>query len=91
MAFSLELPEGLRQAGWKVKIRDRERLEPPHVTIIFKTRAWRLSLRTNQFLERAASWRDVDPRVRRAIENAWCRLCSEWDSIYPSNPVGDLE
>ena len=87
MAFSLELADDLRQAGWKVKIRDRERLEPPHVTILFKASAWRLSLRTNQFLERTASWRDVDPRVRTAIEAAWSQLCSEWDSLYPSNPV----
>ncbi len=91
MAFSLELPVDLRKAGWKVKIRDRERLEPPHVTILLKASAWRLDLRTGKFLEPGASWRVVDARVRTAIEDAWSRLCSEWDSMYPNNPVGDQE
>ncbi len=91
MAFSLELPADLRQAGWKVKIRDKERLEPPHVTILLKMSAWRLDLRTGRFMDQAASWRDVDARVRTAIESAWTRLRSEWDSMYPENPVGDRE
>ena len=91
MAFSLELPDDLRHAGWKVKIRDRERLEPPHVTILLKTSAWRLNLRTGRFMDREASWRDVDARVRTAIENSWTRLGSMWDAMYPENPVGDRE
>ena len=36
MPFNLELPEALKQAGWKVKIHDSERLEPPHVTVYRK-------------------------------------------------------
>jgi hypothetical protein len=90
MAFSLELPNDLRQTGWKVKIRDKERLEPPHVTILLKSSAWRLNLRTGGFLEPEANWRSVDPRVRGAIEDAWSLLCSKWDAMYPDNPVGDL-
>jgi hypothetical protein len=39
MAFSLPLSPPLRAQGWKVKIRDRERSEPPHVTILHRTRA----------------------------------------------------
>ena len=89
--FSLRLPPGLRLAGWKVKIRDRERLEPPHVMILFRTRAWRLDLRTGRFLDSDASWRDLDPRLRPLIEDRWCRLCDEWDARYPGNPVGDSE
>ena len=67
MAFSLELPVDLRKAGWKVKIRDRERLEPPHVTIPLKASAWRLDLRTGQFLEPGASWRGgcLEPAILR--------------------------
>ena len=51
MAFALKLPRSLVRQ-WQVKIRDRERVEPPHVTIIRKTEAWRLALRTRQFLDR---------------------------------------
>ena len=91
MVYSLDLPADLANAGWKVKIRDRERLEPPHVTILFKARAWRLNLRTGQFLDEGESWRGVDPGVRTAIEDAWPRLCAAWDSMYPQNPVGDRE
>jgi len=39
------------QRGWKVKIRDRERLETPHVTLLYKTRAWRFGLRSETFLD----------------------------------------
>ena len=87
MPFALDLPEALRRAGWKVKIRDRERLEPPHVTIIFKTSAWRIDLRTGHFLERGASWRTIDPRVRTEIVAAWPLLIAAWDAMYPGNPV----
>lgn len=46
MPFILELLLTLKQAGWKVKIHDSERLEPPHVTIYQKMQKWRLSLRS---------------------------------------------
>lgn len=91
MPFSLDLPDDLRQTGWKVKIRDRERLEPPHVTIPLRTSAWRLNLRTGGFLEVEASWRRIDPRVRAAIEDAWNLLCAKWDAMYPDNRVGAHE
>ncbi|HVS11835.1 MAG TPA: hypothetical protein VMS76_18355 [Planctomycetota bacterium] len=68
MPFALELPDHLRRAGWKVKVRDKERLEPPHVTILFKARTWRLDLGTREFLERGSGWAGIDPRVRAAIE-----------------------
>lgn len=56
MAFDLPLPVPLRKQGWRVKIRDKERLEPPHATILRRTTAWRLSLRTAEFWTR--------PRIR---------------------------
>lgn len=46
MAYALPLPDEWKKNGWRVKIRDDERVEPPHATILHKTRAWRLSLRT---------------------------------------------
>jgi hypothetical protein len=52
VAYELELPKKLKAERWKVKIRDRERSEPPHVTILHKTRAWRIGLRSGSFLDR---------------------------------------
>ena len=90
MAFSLELPDPLGSEGWKVKIRDKERLEPPHVTILHKRRIWRLGLRSHEFLvPPGGKWKEIDARVRDVIEAAanWRRLCDEWDLAYPTNPV----
>jgi hypothetical protein len=87
MAYELPLDEGVRKAGWKVKIRDRERLEPPHVTILCKRRAWRLCLRTKEFLDRGDAWRQIDDEVRSAIETEWQAIRAAWDELYPGNPV----
>ncbi len=87
MAYELPLSDEIRKRGWKVKIRDRERLEPPHVTILFKTQAWRLCLRTGQFLDEGDSWRQIDNEVRSAIETNWQVICQEWNRLYPDNPV----
>ena len=87
MPFVLKLLPTLKQAGWKVKIHDSERLEPPHVTIYQKMRKWRLSLRDGDFLESGDRWSQIDDGVRRAIENNWKTLMDEWDAIHPDNPV----
>jgi len=34
MPFELQLPRNLKADGWKVKIFDKEELEPPHVTVL---------------------------------------------------------
>ena len=88
MPFELELPPPLRVL-WKVKIREDERLEPPHVTILRRRRAWRLDLRTGSFLDLGDAWRQIDPGVRAAIENGWELLREAWDRMYPTNPIGD--
>jgi len=87
MPYELTLIARLRKAGWKVKIRDAERLEDPHVTIIWKYKTWRLSLRTNQFLEQGQSWKGVDKEVQSAIEQAWETLTQAWNMLYPENPI----
>jgi len=92
MAFSLELPALLQSEGWKVKIRDKERLEPPHVTIFRKRQRWRLGLRDGAFLvPPGGSWNDIDERVREVIEAHWQLLCDQWDRTYPSNRVSGVE
>ena len=46
MPFDVPLPRKLKAEGWKVKIREKERVEPPHVTVMHKADEWRLGLRT---------------------------------------------
>jgi hypothetical protein len=87
MPYVLQLSQALRQAGWKVKIQDFERLETPHATIYRKTRKWRLSLRDGSFLDRGDKWSQIDEAVRAAIEASWDTLCDAWDAIHPDNPV----
>lgn len=87
MPYALPLRAALRKAGWKVKIHDFERLEPPHVTIYCKRRKWRLGLRDGAFLDRGDKWSQIDEDVRDAILNAWDLLRDEWDEIHASNPI----
>jgi hypothetical protein len=84
------LPNRLAKAGWKVKVRDKERLEQPHLTIIRRARAWRVGLRDGRFLD-AGRWKDFPDAIREAIERNWDRLCQEWDAMYPHNPVRGQE
>ena len=37
MPFDLPLPRKLKTEGWKVKIRENERIKPSHLTIMHKT------------------------------------------------------
>jgi hypothetical protein len=63
MPYVLPLSQALRQAGWKVKIHDFERLEAPHATIYCRKRKWRLSLRDGSFLDRGDKWSQIDEAV----------------------------
>lgn len=87
MAYSLPLPAGLVPEGWKVKIRDRERCETPHATILRKTETWRVSLRDEMFLDRFPPPREVSGAVTEAIAAGLPRLTQEWNQRYPENPV----
>lgn len=89
MAFNLRLPDAVRKARWKVKIRDKETREPPHLTIIRGTDAWRLNLRTGEFMDEKPDPSDVPNEIIDLIneEETWQQLCDEWDAMYPDNPV----
>lgn len=89
MAFNFPLPDALRKARWKVKIRDKETCEPPHATIIRGAEAWRVNLRTGEFMDAKPDPSDVPKGVIDLInaEEPWKRLCDEWDAMYPNNPV----
>ena len=87
MPFTLNVPEPWASRGWKAKIRDRERLEPPHVTILYKTRAWRFDLRSEKFLDREPDPAEVPGEMAAAVRANLTLLRQEWDKLFPENPV----
>jgi len=91
MAFALPLTQSLRKARWKVKIRDKEAREPPHVTIIRGTVAWRIGLRSGEFMENEPDPAEGPGALIDLIRgnDAWPRLCDEWDRMYPKNLVSE--
>jgi hypothetical protein len=93
MAFNLPLPRQLAKVGWKVKIRDKERLEEPHITIIKGTACWRLGLRSRMFLDEGCNWKDLPGQLRSVIEDKdnWERLSQAWDAEYPNNLIAGEE
>ena len=92
MPYELPLPKKLKTQGWKVKILEKERVEPPHVTVFHKADAWRVGLRERELLEPPGGrWRDIDAEVVKAIDDAWEELRREWDAKYPENPISSEE
>lgn len=91
MAYTLPLTDALRKARWKVKIRDKETREPPHVTIIRRTSAWRIDLRSGDFMDDDPDPADVPEKLIDLIkdEGTWQQLCDKWNEMYPNNPVSD--
>lgn len=89
MPYELELPRTLSQGQWKVKIREKETREPPHVSIIKRTKCWRLNLRTGEFMDDVPDPSDVPIDLIGHIksEETWQLLQAEWDKKYPGNPV----
>ena len=69
MPVELSLSKMLKKAKWKVKIRDRERLEPPHVSIINGTNTWRISLRSGDFLNKVPDPDEVPEELLEYIRN----------------------
>jgi hypothetical protein len=86
MAFNLRLPRVLAKMRWKVKIRDRERVEDPHLSIIRGTMVWRVCLRDGRFMD-GGSWKDMPDRLQEIVRENWAQLCLAWDAMYPGNPV----
>jgi hypothetical protein len=88
MPFNLPLPDALKAQGWRVKIFDKERLEPPHVTVIGRTGRWRIGLRDMEFLDKKPPPSDVPDEVLEQIIEHLETLKKEWDAKYPENPIG---
>ena len=93
MPFDLPISERLKRARWKVKIREKESREPPHVTILRGTMAWRIDLRTGEFMDRIPDPADIPEELLTLIHKAysWKQLQQEWDRKYPANPIDDQE
>lgn len=92
MPDPIELPRKLRARGWKVKIYDKERLEPPHVTLLRRERVRRIGLRDGGFLvPPGGRRRDIDPEVRAILEARRGNLRAAWDAKCPANPVSSSE
>jgi hypothetical protein len=87
--FELPIPTSLRSACWKVKIREKEAREPPHVTILRRTSAWRIDLRTGLFMDKEPDPADIPKNLLNYVrkEENWKILCNEWNRKYPANPV----
>lgn len=90
MPYDLVLPPRWRLQRWKVKIRDRERLEPPHATILRGTEAWRF-LRTEEFLDDRPDPDEIPDELVDLIRAKLELLRTEWDRMYPENPVVSQE
>jgi len=91
MAQSFTVPEPWAARGWHFKIRDRERVEPPHVTVLYRTRSWRFGLRESAFLDDEPPARDVPRALVRELEKRVDEFAAEWDRLYPMNPVKSNE
>jgi len=87
MPFAMELPKEWKEAGWKVRIAEKERLEPPHVTIRRRDAAWRVGLRDGEFLDRRPPPGDVPDELLELVKAAFPALTAEWDRKYPKNRV----
>ena len=92
MPNPIELPRKLREQGWKVKVYDNERLEPPHITLRCREKVWRIGLREKEFMvPPGGRWRDIDPEVSAILDRKWQTLCDAWDAKHPTNPVSSVE
>lgn len=92
MPFRLPLPEPRATEGWQAVIYDREGPEEPHVTIRFKTQAWRMSLRSGRFLDSKPPERLVPTDVAVYVrEHLAVPLAVEWDRLHGENPVASVQ
>jgi len=86
MPFKLPLPKRLANP-WAVKIRDKECLEPPHVTVLRGMQAWRWNLRSGGFMDKEPDPAEVPRELVELIVDHWAELRAKWDAMYPENRV----
>lgn len=91
MATAFPLPPALANDRWKLKIRDRERLEPPHATVIRGLQSWRWDLRTQRFMDTDPPPSDVPAELVAHLRTIHGQLVDRWDATYPGNRVDSEE
>ena len=91
MPYELPLTEPWASQGWKAKIFDVEGPEEPHVTVRFRVRAWRISLRSGDFLNSDPPRRDVPDGVVSYVHEHLPALVTVWDRMQPHNLVRSPE
>ena len=91
MPIELPLPTSLKRARWKVKILEKETVEPPHLSILRRDETWRIDLRTGEFMNDVPEPAKIPKQLLALIRNNWEWLCDQWDSKYPDNPVLNAE
>jgi hypothetical protein len=86
--FDVPLPRTRKAKGRTVKIREKECVEPPHVTNMRKAGESRLGLCDRLLLvPPGGRIKDIAAAVMEVIEEYWERLVEAWDAKYPENPV----
>lgn len=91
MPFNIGLPPQLSNQGWRLKIRDKERLEPPHVSVIKRTQTWRWDLRARGFMDKEPDPDLVPEEILDIIKANLTALQQAWDVMYPENPISSEE
>ena len=87
MSTKLRLPEPWWSRGWRIKIRGWEVVEPPHLTLMKGTLAWRFGLRNRRFLDKHPDPADVPEEIVKFLRKNLKKYIRQWDSMYPENPV----
>jgi hypothetical protein len=87
LPFELRLPNPVLAQVWKLKVRENERTEEPHVSVIFKGAAvYRYGLRSRAFLETSPDPRLVPDEIVAFILEHLDEFTTNWDRMYPENP-----
>lgn len=89
MPYELALSPALKAQGWKVKIREKEANEPPHVSIMRRTTAWRWGLREEdqRFLDKEPDPNEVPREIVGVVAQNLVLLRNAWNRKYPENPI----
>ena len=89
MPYNAKISKQFKNAGWKVKISEKETCEPPHMTICFKTKRWQINLRSLDFMDKSPDPSDVPQKlIEEVLDKEFINeIQKEWDKKYPKNPI----